>query len=311
MMLLKEKLYISNVITGKNKINGRLTLDIKYRDILKEIMDYTQFLDETYPLKIRIYCIVNDIIEIPLCPVCNTNKAKFQGHFHNGYFSYCSNSCANVIGSSKLRRTEKSLKERAKRTSETRKINGSYNPTTETRFKMSLKAKSKEVQNKKKLTNLERYGVENPGVLGAYTSKAAYNYIIDFLERHCYDERHCYFHGGGVNGKEFYQNIYNEFSNKMDYISYDLVVFETETDAKNKNLHKIVCVLEYNGPWHYTLIEMSEDPDGPATPYKNNKTSKTKRQTYEQDNKKYKLMKQYTNEIFVYWEKDKTLERIL
>jgi hypothetical protein len=302
--MLKEYLYKNNVITLKNRINKNLGRPWK-RDILNKIIEETSFLPEKSSSGCRIFCILNEIKEIPKCQVCGIKDAKFQRDFPNGYFKYCSKSCANSIGSSKLRRSEETRKYQGKRISEKRRINGTYNISFESRKKQSTRALTKETQERKKKTNLIRYGVENPGVLGAYNSKAGYLFIKKYINENNIDEKKCYFYNGGVNSKEFYQNIFNDITKKYDYVSYDLVVFKTIDDAKNKNLKEIDFVLEYNGPWHYTYEEVCNDPNSPETPY--NKI-KTKKESYDHDIKKYKLMLNYTNKIYIYWEKTKKFE---
>jgi len=302
--MLKEDLYKNNVITLNNQINKNLGRPW-YDDILNKIIKETLFLPKDSSTRCRIFCILNEIKDTPKCEVCNINDAKFQGSFDKGYFKYCSKSCANSIGSSKLRRSEDVRKHQGKMVSEKRKINGTYFVSNETRKKQSLRALTKETKEKKKNTNLIRHGVENPGVLGAYNSEAGYRFIKKYISENNIEENRCYFYNGGINKKEFYQNIYNDKTKKYDYVSYDLIVFKSLDSAQNKILKEIDFILEYNGPWHYTLEEILSDPDSPATPYDH---TKTKKDSYEHDIKKYEIMIKYTDKIYIYWEKDKKFE---
>jgi len=302
--MLREELYKNNVITLKNQINKNLGRPW-YIDILNKIIKETSFLPKDSSTKCRIFCILNGIKEISKCEVCKINDSKFQGSFDNGYFKYCSKSCVNSIGSSKLRRSEETRKHQGKKVSEKRKINGSYFVSDETRKKQSLRALTKETKEKKKKTNLIRHDVENPGVLGAYNSKAGYRFIKSILVKITLKKNRCYFYNGGVNKKEFYQDIYNNITKKYEYTSYDLVVFKSKEAAKNKILKEIDFILEYNGPWHYTYDEMLHDPNSPSTPYDN---TKTKKESYDHDIKKYELIIKYTDKVYIYWEKTKIFE---
>ena len=47
--------------------------------------------------------------------------------------------------------------------------------------KLKVAANSNEVKNMKQSTCFDRYGTKNPGVLGAYSSKSARDYIVKLL----------------------------------------------------------------------------------------------------------------------------------
>lgn len=85
-----------------------------YTNEYTEILTRTKFLDESYTFSARIYCILNDIIDVPKCDHCSKNVVSFK-NFTKGFLQYCSMTCV------------------------------SYSETA---------------REKKKITNLERYGVE-------------------------------------------------------------------------------------------------------------------------------------------------------
>ncbi len=72
----------------------------------------------------------------------------------------------------------------------------------------------------------------------------------------------------------------------------------------DNDLKNITLVLEYNGPWHYRLIDNLNRADEPATPYKN---SKTISETYVLDILKLNTIKNKCSNILIFWEDSKEL----
>jgi hypothetical protein len=261
-------------------------------ELLSSLLFYTSFIKEDkFLLGLRIHCVENNINEYPTCKCGNTiikiwNNLKFN--------KFCCQSCAN-----KYTNYEKEGvygEEMSKRIWNTRRKNGKGLLTTEHKRKLSIAHKTKETKDKFKKTCLAKYGVENPGVLGAYFSKAGEKYIKQFIKDNNINESDCYFKNGGKNGNEYFQMIYDEDKKKQAYFSYDFVVLKE---------NKIELVLEYNGPWHYTEKDILIDPNGPATPYKNNKL--TKKETYLKD--KLKLNYIDCDNILIFWEQTNKLEK--
>ena len=164
-------------------------------------------------------------------------------------------------------------------------------------MKLKDSANKESVKNKKIKTCEEKYGIKNPGVMGAYASKSAYLFIKKFIEDNNINDALCYYKGGGINGKEYYQMIYDDVKSKYIYVSYDFVLF------KDDKLKEIDMVLEYNGPWHYTKEEVELDPKGNSSPYKN---SKSKMEVYEFDIKKLSHIP--ASKKLIFWEKTKKME---
>ena len=282
---------IINRILSNNRINPSSSSEdyiIKndLMNLIENIKGYSDFLPTDSPLKVRVYCILNNISEYPKCK-CGKEIKKFNKSFN----LYCSQSCSNKY--SCLKRGKEFYREIAEKIVSTRTKNGTYIPCDN--FKNYLKDKNN--LNSFKMKCKEKYGVENPGVLGAYSSKSAEKYIRDFIVENKIDEGKCYFKNGGISGKEYYMNLFNEIKNKFIYLSYDLVVINDNKD--------IILVLEYNGPWHYKKKEVDLDPNSPATPYEK---SKSKIETYNFDILKLNLIFEKCKNINIFWEKERKLE---
>lgn len=94
------KRYINeNIFSEKGKIKYSVLnkLDI---NIVEKIQKYTKFL-ETNDIKERIFYILNDKMEIILCPCCNKNKPNFISIKH-GYFVTCSVKCSTIFSANKV-----------------------------------------------------------------------------------------------------------------------------------------------------------------------------------------------------------------
>jgi len=241
-------------------------------ELMCSLLYYTSFIKENkFLLGLRIYCLEERILEYPICE-CGKRITKIWNHLK--FNKYCSQSCANKY-TNPLKENVYG-KEMSEKIWGTRRKNGNGKLSDDHKTKLSLIHKSKETKEKMKNSCLNKYGFENPGVLGAYYSKSAEKYIRNFILENNIDEKRCYFKNGGKNNKEYFQMIFNKEKNRYVYFSYDLIVLDENDNIK--------LVLEYNGPWHYTKEEIHKDPNGPATPYKTNKL--TKKDTYERDKAK-------------------------
>lgn len=293
---------IINFLFAKNKrLNPSLSRicfinNLNLNELYSNIFAYTSFLDVKCNIKERIFCILNNITEYRKCK-CGKEikKIHFKGKIDTWYYNqYCSQSCANRY--TNYKKPKSFYKNISIKAVKTRRKNGSYN-TEKNRNHMIEMSRDDDVKEKRKKTNLLRYGVENAGVLGAYSSKEAEKFIRNYIKELRIDKNRCYFKNGGINGKEYFQMIYDDKLKKKKYVSYDLVVM-------SEDLSKIDFVFEYNGGWHYTEDEMLADPNGQSTPYKN---CKTKMETYNHDLKKLSHIFKKTNDVRIYWWKTKSL----
>lgn len=198
-------------------------------------------------------------------------------HMGKGYRPFCSSRCNATHHTPSKFLTEEQRQTKSEKMScalKGRKM------SVEWRQALSTAAKRSDVKHAKAKTCKERYGVENPGVLGAFSSRAATDFIKRFLAFMEIDEDRCMFKAEGK--REFYQNIVVSWSDKQRYVSYDLVVFRTHEGCVRADMSDIELVLEYQGPWHYRPWEVMDERQ-PATPYPN---SLTKAQILEIDDRK-------------------------
>jgi hypothetical protein len=266
------------------------------------VVKHTEFCGEIASFAERIYCVVNNVTALPICQ-CGKKIYKFtrRGTIKDwGYNAYCSQKCANRY--TNYKRSAEFYHNIGAKTSATRKRLNSY--------KLNDKQRAlwwtKEANAKRQQTNIKRYGVANPGVLGAFYSKSGLKYIQQFLIDNQIDDDCCYYKGGGCTGKEFYQMI--ECDGKKRYFSYDLVVFKNAESAKSANVKDIMLVLEYNGIWHYKSSDVIGKENEPSHPYPN---APSKINVINSDKIKLNHIAQYTPKILIYWLKTKKLEEYL
>ena len=79
---------------------------------------------------------------------------------------------------------------------------------------------------------------------------------------------------------------------------YDFVAFEL---GHRGDASKIIEIVEYNGPFHYTEKDVATYPDKKAFPWKNK--GMTIKESYEKDMKKEQLARQFTQNYVVIWSK--------
>lgn len=291
--IIKNKNEFYNTCNIPISINQKWKTDIFLYQLISSLIYYTRFLTKTYQINLRFYCIEHNIIDYP---ICKCGKKIIKVTKNSKFNDYCSQSCANRYSN-----YDKSIytEEMYKKIWKTRKKNGNDKFSSKHKENLSNSHKSEKTINKFKKTCIEKYGVENPGVLGAYYSKAANKFIKTFIKNNDIDENKCYYYGGGISGKEYFQMIYDNNKQKNVYFSYDLIVFD-----ENEN---ISLVLEYNGPWHYSREEIIIDPNGKGVPYKTNNMSK--KEIYYNDKLKLEHMYLKCKNILIYWEKTKLLQR--
>ena len=310
----KEEISLLNIVDLKDIVikkffskNGRLSpnyrkkffIDSIGENTYENIFYYSNFLKINSSFKERIYCIINNIYSYKICE-CGNEIKKFQnlkGFSDWKYTNYCSQSCANKF--TNYKRDSEFYKNVSKKIVHTRKGKNNYILTDE----MNIALWTNSAREKRNNTNIKKYGVKNPGVLGAYSSKVATQFIKNFLKENNISEDRCFYKNKETNKNEFYQMI--EIGEIKKYISYDLVVFSDIKSAEDKNKNNIDLILEYNGPWHYKEEEIVGKELEKANPYKN---SPTKIEVFNNDTIKLNHMKLYTKEILIYWEKDKKIE---
>jgi hypothetical protein len=293
-----------DVLDEKGRIKKIFSKDYYIRknnliEFLENVLYYTSFLKSGAGIVERLHCLYNNINTYPKCEICENRLMKFKGHFNNGSFGkFYSSKCNRMANNPHDFMSEETRCLKAKKLSEAR-TGVRFNQRWKNKLKVA--ANREEVKEKKKKACLELYGVENPGVLGAFSSKSAREYIITFLEENGICKNRCYFKDVDTGKKEFFQMVYVPFLKKKKYFCYDLVVFKDEEAYKSKNIKEIELVLEYNGPWHYEEHEVSGHEEEPSMPYKTCKH--TKKQTYELDKIKMDHICNYANSVTVFNEK--------
>lgn len=161
---------------------------------------------------------------------------------------------------------------------------------------------SEVIKHKKKLTNLERYGVETPmqnkeilaktvatkikngGFTKSNSSKEATNFIRGYIKDKNYSVDQCAYADADLDLHEW--GIYSNGR----WTLYDLVVFEL---GHRGNKNKIIEILEYHGPFHYTKEEAELRGSDKAYPWKTNNT--TIAESYARDIEKEQLGKAMTH----------------
>jgi hypothetical protein len=176
-------------------------------------------------------------------------------------------------------------------------------------------AKTKEIEQKCKETNLLKYGCEYPmqnSIIiqkmmntkiknGSFTksnsSKAASNWILDYVNRKEYSIEQCAFAYEPLNLFEW--GMFFEKS----WILFDLVVFEKNHRGDKS---KIIEILEYHGPFHYTLEDCISRGNERAYPWKDKIT--TINESYKRDKQKERLGKMLTKNYNVFWERSNSFD---
>lgn len=125
-------------------------------ELRERIIELTAFLPEDVNVKVRIYCVLNNVKELPKCTICFKPHSKFES-FEKGFRRSCSKSCATKLGFKTCMErygVNSNLKIPEVRESIDAKWKERYggNPLS-----------SEEIRAKARKTCVEKYGVESPG----------------------------------------------------------------------------------------------------------------------------------------------------
>jgi hypothetical protein len=142
---------------------------IKKSDMFHQIINATNFLPEDFPLGGRIFCIQNNITELPLCPVCGGGvkcSHEKDGVYKTRLTKFCSDACRysekgkdivkQVTESSNMNKYGVTYTSKLVSVTEKRKA------TCIVKYGVDHAGKNESVKEKRKKTSIERYGVENP-----------------------------------------------------------------------------------------------------------------------------------------------------
>jgi hypothetical protein len=167
-------------------------------------------------------------------------------------------------------------------------------------------AQTEEAKAARRETNLKKYGYEVPtknklisakiiqtkiangGFTKSNSSMEATNFIKSYIHNKKYDNDQCAYANEELGLHEW--GIYKNGR----WVLFDLVVFQK---GYRGDKDKIIEILEYHGPFHYTLEEANEFGDKKAFPWKTNKT--TIKESYLRDLEKEKIAQSLTNNYTV------------
>jgi hypothetical protein len=163
--------------------------------------------------------------------------------------------------------------------------------------KMKLACQNPSVSKRRRETLISRYSTANTLGIQPRFSKMAYEYIKNYIKQNNIDESCCYYARGGINNREY---VYFD-SDRQKHIMFDFVIINAET-------REIEVILEYNGPFHWTIDDILRDPNSLSTWFKTN--SMTKLESYDHDQYKLNIAKKISKHVTVYWLRDDRIEQI-
>lgn len=180
--------------------------------------------------------------------------------------------------------------------------------TNKIRFGHEWATQSSEIKLKQKNTNNIRYGFDYPmmnqtikdksittkvnnGSFGTSNSSSeASTFILDYIKNKKYHISQCAFQCAELGVHEWGIKIENK------WILYDLVVFDF---GHRGNKNKIIEILEYHGPFHYTLSDSQNRGNDNAFPWTSNNT--TIRESYNNDQFKRMVALSLTTNFTIIW----------
>jgi hypothetical protein len=253
----------------KKEYERKLTKQIYTQPYYDDLLVITNFLPENSHYAERIYCLLNDMKERPVCEHCG-GFVRFPHHLRKEereYRRFCSTTCSN--------NNVNVQKEKSK--------------TCMANYGVDNPSKSEEVHNKKVKTIMKNYGgflmaspiireqiskkygknhskisyqkgcktkIERYGSLrlskGSY-SKIATKYIEKFIKNNKIDHKLC-----------LYGSDEMKIDNNYDTYFFDLIVFKTIKGFDDRDINKISHILEYDGDmWHPTIDQSITYRDQP------------------------------------------------
>lgn len=159
----------------------------KQPELYNKILQETDFLPEATKISERVYCILNEIKQIPKC-YCG-NDVKYRPS-EKRYLTYCSTKCSN---------SQKNFTPFSDPN-----IQNKIKQTNLEKYGVENVFSSKEIQDKIKQTNLEKYGTEHPMKSGKIKQKVLKTQIKKYGKLYVYTKEF-------LNKKKAYQeNIFDE-----------------------------------------------------------------------------------------------------
>ena len=163
MNRLDIKDFLFNVIRKENIIRCYQKLKYKYENIYNEIIKNTSYLVINVKFTERLYHIVYDLYEVPICKNIDCNKSVKFDRYNNGYFSFCSSKCSKLNIETTKKMNETYYKKTGyKHQSQNPEVKIKKKKTSILNYGVDHHMKNENVKNKIKNTCIERYGVDNP-----------------------------------------------------------------------------------------------------------------------------------------------------
>jgi hypothetical protein len=129
--------------------------------LLEEIYTSTNFLAHDILLKTRIYCILNDIYELPKCRTCGKEITVDIQNMKSGFKKYCSPKCATLNIDVSLKRKSSCLEKYGyENPFQNNQIKEKIKQTNLEKYGCEVSSQNKDVIKKMKQTNIEKYGVQ-------------------------------------------------------------------------------------------------------------------------------------------------------
>ena len=304
----KHKRGLHNTLTTDEIINRFKTR----REDKGEFYDYSEVKYESMSTKVKIICPLHgEFYQLPAdhcrgfdgCLQCRTTK--IQKTCLEKYGADCV--FKSEIVKKKIRKTclEKYGVENPSQSPE---IHQKKIDTALKNYGCEYPLQSNEIKEKILKSNLEKYGVSCAMKIPEIAQKSletrikngsfgktnhsieCLDYIRNYIESKGYKLTQCAF-SDEDNGLHEWGYHY-----KGRWILYDLVVFE---EGYRGNKDKVLEILEYHGPFHYTIDDVNQRGEEKAYPWKSKKI--TIRESYEKDCMKAEFAKSITDNYTVVW----------
>jgi hypothetical protein len=139
---------------------GKLDTRILTDDVFKEVCKRTDFIMDLSKSSIsqRVYCLKNNIFEIPKCKECD-NIVKWQ---KTKFALYCSNKCVGLSIEVKQKKIETCFKNfGVAHPGQSQEVKDKAKVSCLEKYGVEFAFQAEEVKEKIKYTTLERYGVDN------------------------------------------------------------------------------------------------------------------------------------------------------
>ena len=163
MNRLDIKNFLFTNIGKENIIRCYQKLKYKYENIYNEIIKNTSYLVINVKFTERLYHIVYDLYEVPICKNIDCNKSVKFDRYNNGYFSFCSSKCSKLNIETTKKMSETYYKKTGyKHQSQNPEVKIKKKNTSILNYGVDHPMKNKQIKLKIRNTCIKKYGVDNP-----------------------------------------------------------------------------------------------------------------------------------------------------